>query len=413
MRRRASFKRRYNVRSTKPDGRRYSNTLPANLSHSDIGLCRGIMRLLSKTTFRSKLKSTQPKKRYKRKGESESWDCALVSISPQPFLSPSKDHMSTARFDVTIAGEVNLDLILYGLPPELPRETELLASDMMVTLGGSSAIVAHNLAMLGSRVGFISRLGNDPMGENALERLAASGTDLSRVRRSTDGTPSGLSIILARDGWRNLLTYPGTISQLSFDDLDFDYLASARHFHLSSFYLQTTLQPRVPELFGMLKSRGLTISMDTNDDPKDRWQGGIWEALKYVDVFLPNEREALRITQTEDLRGAANRLAEVVPLVVIKRGAAGAIAWRGTTRFQGDPVRVNAIDAVGAGDSFDAGFISRYVRGADVESCLAYGNLAGALSTTRPGGTEAFRDQPHRDQFFRENGVVPASRSPI
>jgi sugar/nucleoside kinase (ribokinase family) len=284
---------------------------------------------------------------------------------------------------------------------------------MMITLGGSSAIVAHNLALLGNRVGFISRIGDDPMGQIALERLAASGTDVSCVRRSTDGTASGLSVILARDAWRNILTYPGTISRLGFDDLDFDYLTSARHFHLSSFYLQTTLQPRVPELFQRLKAAGLTISMDTNDDPEDRWQGGVWEVLKYVDVFLPNEREALRITGAEDLDRAARRLAETVPLVVIKRGAEGAMALRGSKCFQGSPIKVNAIDAVGAGDSFDAGFISRYVQGADVEACLNYGNLAGALSTTRPGGTEAFRDQQHRDQFFRENGVLPVSSSRI
>lgn len=316
------------------------------------------------------------------------------------------------QFDVTIAGELNLDLILYGLPAQLQPECELLASDMTITLGGSSAIVAHNLALLGNRVGFISRIGNDPMGQIALDRVAASGTDVSRVIRSTDGTASGLSVILARDTWRNILTYPGTISRLSFDDLDFDYLASARHFHLSSFYLQTTLRSQVPELFRRLKAAGLTISMDTNDDPEDRWQDGVWEVLRYVDVFLPNEREALRITGAEDLEIAARRLAETVPLVVIKLGAEGAMALRGAKCFKNPPVKVNAIDAVGAGDSFDAGFISRYIQGADVDTCLTYGNLAGALSTTRPGGTEAFRDREHRDQFLRENGA-PASSSRI
>ncbi len=74
-------------------------------------------------------------------------------------------------FDVTIAGEINLDLILYGLPESLPLERELLASDFQVTLGSSSAIVAHNLAILGAHVGFVTRLGNDELGATALERL--------------------------------------------------------------------------------------------------------------------------------------------------------------------------------------------------------------------------------------------------
>jgi sugar/nucleoside kinase (ribokinase family) len=249
------------------------------------------------------------------------------------------------------------------------------------------------------------------MGQIALERMAASGADVSRVRRSSDGTATGMSVILGRDTWRNIVTYPGTISRLSFEDLDFDYLTSARHFHLSSFYLQTTLQPRVPELFQRLKTAGLTISMDTNDDPENRWEGGLREALQYVDVFLPNEGEASRITGKENLEEAARHLAEIVPLVVIKRGAAGAMARGGGTRFEAAAVSVNPVDAVGAGDSFNAGFISQYIQGADIETCLAYGNLAGALSTTRRGGTDAFLDREHREQFFRDNSALPARSS--
>jgi sugar/nucleoside kinase (ribokinase family) len=306
------------------------------------------------------------------------------------------------QFDVTIAGELNLDLLLYGLPTELPPERELIASDMMITLGGSSAIVAHNLAALGNRVGFVSRLGKDPMGQNALDRLAAAGVDVSRVRRSEDGTGSGMSVILHHGTWRNILTFLGTMSQLSFEDLDLEYLCSARHFHFSSFFLHTSLRPRTAELFKKLKSAGLTISMDTNDDPDDRWQG-LSELLAYVDVLLPNEREALKISGEQELERAIARLAEIVPLVVVKMGPEGAIAQRGKERFQSAPVRVRAIDTVGAGDSFDAGFLTHYIRGADVETCLVHGNLAGALSTTRAGGTEAFRDAGYREQFFREH----------
>jgi sugar/nucleoside kinase (ribokinase family) len=311
------------------------------------------------------------------------------------------------RFDITLAGELNLDLILYGLPDELPPERELLAERMMLTLGGSSSIVAHNLAALGSRVGFISRIGDDQLGQIALDRLAHSGVDVSKVRRITGATKTGLTVILQRRVWRNMVTYLGTICELSFDDLDFTYLADSRHFHLSSFYLQRGLLPRVVELFQKLKAAGLTISLDTNDDPDDTWQGGLMDALRYVDVFLPNEREARKVAGTEDLEGAVARLSAIVPLVVVKLGAQGAMAQRGQNRFTSSPVKVNVVDAVGAGDSFNAGFLSQYLRGADLPVCLAAGNLAGALSTTRPGGTEAFRDREHREQFLREHASQP------
>lgn len=306
------------------------------------------------------------------------------------------------RFDVTLAGELNLDLILYGLPTELPPERELLASHMMLTLGSSAAIVAHNLSALGCRVGFISRIGDDPLGGIAIERLAAGGVDVEKVRRMSGETKTGLTVILQRKLERNILTYPGTIFDLTIEDLDFEYLTDSGHFHLSSFYLQRGLRPQVGELFRRLKAEGLTISLDTNDDPEGGWQGGLIDVLRYVDVFLPNAREALLITGTHDLETAVARLAERVPLVVVKLGQQGAMAQRGRERFTSPAVPVDFVDPVGAGDSFDAGFLSQFVRGADLPQCLAWGNLAGAFSTTMAGGTEAFRDREKRKTFWKD-----------
>ena len=305
------------------------------------------------------------------------------------------------QFDVTIAGELNLDLILYGLPEELPAERELLARRMMLTLGSSSAIVAHNLAVLGCKVGFVSKIGTDDLGQIALARLAESGADTEKVLRVPQpGT--GLTVILQREKLRNILTYSGTIFELRMDDLDLEYLTSARHFHLSSYYLQRGLTAHIPELFRRVKAAGLTISLDTNDDPDDSWQGGLMEALQYVDVFLPNAREAQRITGASDAESAIAQLAKLVPLVVVKMGEAGAVACRGHERFSSPGVKVAFVDPVGAGDSFDAGFLSQYVRGADLATCLAWGNRAGAFSTTMPGGTEAFRDRAKQEAFWKQ-----------
>jgi len=308
-----------------------------------------------------------------------------------------------ARFDVTIAGELNLDLILYGLPEVLPPERELLANDMMLTLGSSSAIVAHNLASLGSHVGFISCIGNDQFGQMALERLSAAGVDVSKVVQISGSVKTGLTVLLQRNGWRNILTYPGTIFDLKLEHLDFDYLTSSRHFHFSSFYLQRGLQAHVVELFKQLRSKGLTISLDCNDDPDDKWMG-LEEVLPYVDVFLPNERELKRIAGTENVEAAIDRLAAIVPLLVVKLGSEGAMAQTGKERVTSPAVKVDLVDPVGAGDSFDAGFLHEFLRGSDLTTCLRSGNLAGALSVTRPGGTEAFRNAEYRSNFFKQHG---------
>jgi sugar/nucleoside kinase (ribokinase family) len=310
-----------------------------------------------------------------------------------------------AKLDVSIAGEINLDLILYGLPQQMPTERELLGTGFTMTLGSSSAILAHNLAVLGSSVGFVTKLGQDAMGRIALERLAESGADVSHVVYAS-GTGSGVTLILPHDNERHILTYAGTIFELAFEDLDLGYLSSARHFHLSSFFLHRALADRIPELFRYMKGKGLSTSLDTNDDPDDLWAASLRETLKYVDVILPNEREAKKIAATDDLEQAIVWLSDRVPSVVIKLGARGAMAVSGGERYTAAPSPVRVVDTVGAGDSFDAGFLYQYVKGADIQGCLDFGNLTGAFSTTAPGGTEAFRNR-NAVRDFLQNNLIP------
>ena len=296
------------------------------------------------------------------------------------------------HFDVTIAGEINLDLILYGLPEVMPLERELLADDFRFTLGSSSAILAHNLAALGVSVGFITRLGDDALGSIALERLAEVGVDLTRVKRVSGVTSTGVTILLNHGGKRHILTYPGTMFEMAATDLDMEYLASSQHFHLSSLFLHKALQPDLPRICRQLKKEGLTLSLDTNDDPDDRWGGALDELLGIVDIFLPNEDEACRISGKANAESAIEALAKRVPLVAVKCGKRGALVQVGNQRWHVPTEVITPIDTIGAGDSFNAGFLTAYLRGKAPDACAAFGNRTAAFSTLRPGGTESFRD---------------------
>jgi sugar/nucleoside kinase (ribokinase family) len=299
-----------------------------------------------------------------------------------------------------VIGELNLDLILYGLPGELILEHEHLAKDLSITLGSSSAIFAHNLASLGNKVGFSSCIGSDPFGEICLKRLGESGVDLSRVRRMA-GKTTGLTVILAERNQRYILTYPGTIYEMSERELDLSYVFNAKHLHVSSYFLQKSLRASLIEIFRNAKEAGLTTSLDTNDDPENRWSSEIQVLLKYTDILLPNEREACKLAQVNDLERAADMLSQKVPVLVVKRGSQGAFVRASENKFVDFPPVVDVADPIGAGDSFDAGFIHQYIRGAKIEDCLKFANIVGALSVTRPGGTEAFRDSQHRERFLR------------
>jgi sugar/nucleoside kinase (ribokinase family) len=301
---------------------------------------------------------------------------------------------------VAIVGEINPDLIFYGLPRELPEEHEILAGDFELTLGSSSAILAHNLAVLGNQVIFNSRIGSDVFGEMCCQKLKEAGVEVDRVVRSGAGSKTGITLILPLPTSRRILTYPGTMFEMGIEDLDLDYLATARHFHLSSLFLHRKLYPAIPWLFREMKRRGLTTSLDTNDDPENKWDGVLEEVLPAVDLLLCTEEELARIAKVE---AAADYVSSRVPLLVVKLGARGACAYSEGRRIDAPALQVDAIDSVGAGDSFDAGFLHQWIRKAPLETCVAYGNLTGGLSVTRPGGIEAFSDSIYRQSFFNQN----------
>lgn len=309
------------------------------------------------------------------------------------------------RFDITIAGETNLDLILYGLPEVMPTERELLASDFKITLGGSSSILAHNLAVLGSRVGFVTQVGNDELGQIALTRLRESGLNLLQAPHQED-ISTGVTILLPHGQRRHILTNLGAIAEMKVADLDMSYLTSARHFHLSSLFLQTGLQPDLPQMFARLKSAGLTLSLDTNDDPSGQWSGVLDQLLDTVDLLLPNEDEIKRIARTATLEQALDALSERVPLIVVKCGSRGAVVQQGRDREWVAPLQVQPVDTIGAGDSFNAGFLNFYLRGEDPLRAAAMGNVAGALATLKAGGTEAYRDSTLRENFLAQHPIA-------
>ena len=312
-----------------------------------------------------------------------------------------------SRFDLTVAGEVNLDLILYGLPCEMPVERELLAHDFRMTLGGSSSIFVHNFAALGASVGFITLAGSDSFGVAALKMLREATVDLERVIQR-DGLSTGVTVVLPHGDNRHILTYPGTIAAMTVADLDFDYLASGKHFHFSSLFLQVGLQPGLRGLFRDLKRAGLTISLDTNDDPADLWGDELDGLLEYVDVLLPNEAEANRMARQNNLDDSLKVLSKRVPCVAVKRGSRGTTVQQGDLRIDVEPVLVTPVDTIGAGDSFNAGYLYAFLRGADARACATAGNITGALSTLRTGGVEAFRDQALRQSFLREHRFYEA-----
>ena len=323
-------------------------------------------------------------------------------------MNNSAENNRVLSTDVAVVGDINPDLILYGLPADLPEERELLASSFVSTLGGSSAILAHNLATLGTSVSLSGVIGPDVMGSFCLDRLVAAGVDTSRVRRPFEGEGTGVTVVLPNIGKRRILTFPGSMAKLTLADLDVTYLGTARHFHISSPFLQTGLLPDIPSLLKEMKLRGLTTSIDPNDVPVDEGARFFKHILPFVDIVFCTEEEFARFNP----HGSGPLDFPEDHILVLKRGVDGAALYYEGQCIDLPGLTVNAVDSIGAGDSFDAGFLHQWLREASLDECGRFANLIAALSVTRPGGTEALRDAHYREQFMKENWGLSFAAEP-
>jgi sugar/nucleoside kinase (ribokinase family) len=301
--------------------------------------------------------------------------------------------------DIVVIGDINADLVLVGLP-SLPAFRELKhAKSMKFTLGGSSAIFAYNIARLGAEVGFVGKVGRDHHGDFLIDKLNSAGVDTSRVVRDST-LPTGICVVMSFPSDYAMISYPGIRHSFVLQEINLDYVKQARHLHLSSFYLQPGLQPGCLELFRQAKSAGLSTSLDPDHDPQEQWASGIQQLLPEVDLFLPKEVEATRISKTADLDAAVQYLSGFGHTVALKLGATGVRVACNRQCFTAPAFPIEAVDTTGAGDSFDAGFIYQYLRGAPLQQCAAWGNACGALSTRALGGTEAFPSVAEIETFL-------------
>jgi len=287
---------------------------------------------------------------------------------------------------IVIAGEINVDLIFTGVPASPQFGSETLAETYTQCLGSSSMIVAMGLARLGDPVRFVGRCGNDSFGQFCIAALRDGGIDTTSIV-ANDVLRTGVTIAMSSRSDRALLTWPGAIAELSADDVSEAVLADAQHLHVSSYYLQTRLRPRLGELFARARAAGLTTSLDPGSDPAQHWGRELIDVLRHVDLFLPNQNEALAITGASTPDDALRALDNGVTRTVLKTGSLGAM-----TLDRGEPLSApgypaQVVDTTGAGDSFNAGFLHAWLRDLPLLDCLRWGNACGALSTRGVGGT--------------------------
>ena len=295
------------------------------------------------------------------------------------------------RYDIAAIGELNVDIILNRIESEPEIGKEKFAKDMTVTLGSSTAIFAANAAALGSKVCFVGLVGRDSFGDLVRTSLEAKGVETRYIKLGE--TPTGATICMNYGEDRANLTYQGAMDVMRFEDIDPEVFESAGHIHLSSLFMQSGLLQDIHKILDMAAYHGITVSLDTQWDPMETWKLDYTTVLPKVTVFLPNEKELMALTRTSDLESA---ISCVLPYLgnamVVKCGSKGSLLVRknGSRNFLPAFLNKEVVDAIGAGDSFNSGFVSAFVKGLSLDECQETGNLTGAVNTTAAGGTGAF-----------------------
>ncbi len=288
-----------------------------------------------------------------------------------------------------VIGELNVDLIFNQLnkAPEFGKEQR--ADEMTLTLGSSSAIFASNCSSLGSTVAFCGKVGGDSFGEFVMQSLDEKNVNADAVI-TDENLKTGATVIFNHHDDRMMVTHPGAMEHMTVDEIPDELFKKSRHLHTAAIFFQPRIKKDLVKLFSKAKEFGLSTSLDTQWDPEEKWDLDIEKILPVLDFFLPNEDELIELTGSSNLDDALDKISDFDTCVVVKRGTKGAIMQKDGEQTSIPAYQIdNLVDAIGAGDSFDAGFITSFLKGKSLEESLKFGNLAAAVSTTAAGGTTA------------------------
>lgn len=289
-----------------------------------------------------------------------------------------------------VVGELNVDLVLNDIEGFPKVGTEIVANIMNFTLGSSSAIFASNCSSMGVKTSFCGMLGEDEFGKFILQELESKKVDVQYIKQTSE-IKTGITVVMNYDQDRANVTYCGAMRALTMDDIPWEEIKEFDHFHLSNLFLQKGIKNDIIDIFRKAKAAGLTTSLDLQWDPSNQWDFDYKSCLPYIDIFLPNKAEILALSKKNTLEEAENELLPYANIIALKLGKEGArIRAKDINHFVQPYLNSTFKDSIGAGDSFNAGFIHKYLEGRSLEACLDNANLMGSLNTLKRGGTTAF-----------------------
>lgn len=304
--------------------------------------------------------------------------------------------MSNYKQDVIFIGSSCCDIIFTGLPSMPKLGEEIWAKQLEVTVGGmmNSAAAASRL---GLNVGLAAEIGDDLWGNIIVSKMKEEGIDLRYVHRYDEPYPQ-ITVALNYREDRAFVSYADD-RHLSRHLRHLHQVVSsseARLYHFSA-------RKEYAELIATAKRLNKTVSLDTSWDEEWLQSAELKAMIGLADIFMPNLKEAQRITGKHDPDEALAELAALCPVTVIKLGERGAIGQSDGKRYAAEAPQADVVDSTGAGDCFAAGFLYGWLQGRHMADCLRIANYCGSKSVEAVGG---YTGAPSREQLLKAlNGL--------
>ena len=289
---------------------------------------------------------------------------------------------------------------------KFPAAGELVISPRLpLSIGGCASNVAVDLTRLGVQAGVVGCVGQDYFGRFIIDTLAAAGIDVRDIRQLTDIETSGTLIINVRGEDRRFIHAPGANANLQVSDIPWDRVRAAKVLYVGGYLLMPALEGEpLASLFRRARAEGVKTVLDiVMPHAADHWHK-LESVLAETDVFLPNSDEAAVLTGTTDPVRQAERFAAAgAGAVVITCGGEGSVVVSGNQRMRAPAHAVEYRGGTGAGDAFDAGFITGLLLGEDLPGCLRWGSAIGASCVGSISATDSVFNREQAEQFMRLN----------
>ncbi len=275
------------------------------------------------------------------------------------------------------AGGLFLDVVFAGLPGAPRPGEEQWTSDFGWGPGGI-ANFAITAARLGCPTAICAAVGDDPLSDVCRDALGVEGIDVSGLG-TVPGWRVPVTASLGYPGDRALVT-GGTPSPIPLADV----LDRAPAMAVATVHME----PGLSEWVRSATAAGTAVYADLGWDGSGAWDPSVLDELDGCHAFLPNDREAMAYTRTDDAITAARKLADRVPLSVVTLGARGVVAVDASTGEEvvAAPVPIRALDTTGAGDVFGAALATAGLTGWDLRDRIDFAALVAAITVSRPGG---------------------------